>query len=148
VINFDAQWYLEGWCHRAEDVRLFRFDRIESLTILDQDGTPPAEAQPRDLDSGVFTPRPDDQLVRLALGPGAAWVSDYYPTESIESTQGGGAVVTLRTADTAWLRRLMWRLGSQARVLEPAELAREVQQGARQALEAYAATAGSTLPSG
>jgi proteasome accessory factor C len=148
VINFDAQWYLEGWCHRAEDVRLFRVDRIESLTILDVDGTPPAAAEPRDLDSGVFTPRADDQLVRLELGPGAAWVSDYYPTESVEPKPGGGAVVTLRTADTAWLRRLMWRLGSQATVLEPAELALEVQQGARAALEAYAASAGSILASG
>ena len=148
VISFDAHWYLEGWCHRAEDVRLFRLDRIESLTILDEDGTAPATAQPRELDSGVFTPHPDDQLVRLALGPGATWVSDYYPTESVERTQGGGAVVTLRTADTAWLRRLMWRLGSQATVLEPAGLALEVQQGARAALEAYAASAGSILASG
>ena len=147
VINFDAQWYLEGWCHRAEDVRLFRLDRIESLTILEVDGTPPAGAQPRDLDSGVFTPRADDQLVRLALAPGAAWVSDYYPTESVEPTQGGGAVVSLRTADTAWLRRLMWRLGSQARVLEPADLALEVQQGARAALDAYAAAAAGSTPS-
>ena len=148
VINFDAQWYLEGWCHRAEDVRLFRVDRIESVTILDEDGTPPATAEPRDLGSGVFTPHADDQLVRVALGPGAAWVSDYYPTESVEPTQGGGSVITLRTADTAWLRRLMWRLGSQATVLEPAELALEVQQGARAALDAYAALAGSIRPSG
>lgn len=148
VISFDAHWYLEGWCHRAEDVRLFRLDRIESLTILDEDGTPPATAQPRELDSGVFTPHPDDQLVRLALGPGATWVSDYYPTESVERTHGGGAVVTLRTADTAWLRRLMWRLGSQATVLEPAGLALEVQQGARAALQAYAASAGSIQASG
>ncbi|MHB1473379.1 MAG: helix-turn-helix transcriptional regulator [Dermatophilaceae bacterium] len=151
VINFDAHWYLEGWCHRAEDVRLFRLDRVESLTILDEDGTPPAAAQPRDLDAGVFTPHAGDQLVRLALGPGAAWVSEYYPTESVEPTRGGGAVVTLRTADTAWLRRLMWRLGSQARVLEPADLALDVQQGAREALEAYATLArqaGSTPASG
>jgi len=148
VINFDAHWYLEGWCHRAEDVRLFRLDRIELLTILDQDGTPPAAAEPRDLDAGVFTPHADDQLVRVALGPGAAWVSEYYPTESVEPAQGGGAVITLRTADTAWLRRLMWRLGSQARVLEPAELALQVQQGARAALDGYAASAGSILPSG
>ena len=148
VINFDAQWYLEGWCHRAEDVRLFRVDRIESVTILDEDGTPPATAEPRDLGSGVFTPHADDQLVRVALGPGAAWVSDYYPTESVEPTHGGGAVISLRTADTAWLRRLMWRLGSQATVLEPAELALEVQQGARAALDAYAALAGSIRPSG
>ena len=143
VINFDAHWYLEGWCHRAEDVRLFRVDRIESLTVLAQDGTPPAGAEPRDLDSGVFTPHADDQLVRVALGPGAEWVSDYYPTESVEPTQGGGAVITLRTADTAWLRRLMWRLGSQATVLEPAELALAVRQGARAALDAYAVSASS-----
>ena len=151
VISFDAHWYLEGWCHRAEDVRLFRLDRIEALAILDEDGTPPATAEPRDLDSGVFTPRADDQLVRLALGPGAVWVSDYYPVESIERTPDGGAVIDLRTADTAWLCRLMWRLGSQATVLEPAELTRQVHRGARAALEAYAQSvgpAGPTLVSG
>jgi proteasome accessory factor C len=108
---------------------------------LDEDGTPPAMAQPRELDSGVFTPRADDLLVRLALRPGAAWVSEYYPTESVEPTQDGAAVITLRTADTAWLRRLMWRLGSQAAVLEPPELALQVEQGARAALGNYAASA-------
>jgi len=151
LISFDAHWYLEGWCHRAEDVRLFRLDRIEALAILEEDGTPPLTAEPRDLDSGVFTPHPQDQLVRLALGPGAVWVGDYYPTESFEPTPDGGAVVTLRTADTAWLRRLMWRLGSQATVLEPSGLALEVRLGARKALEAYAGEAtpaGSTAPSG
>ena len=148
VINVDAHWYLEGWCHQAEDVRLFRMDRVESLTVLDADGTPPATAQPRDLDSGVFTPRAEDQLVRLALGPGASWVSDYYPTESIERTQDGGAVIALRTADTAWLRRLMWRLGAQATVLEPPELALEVERGARAALQEYAAPDGPAPASG
>ena len=148
VISFDAHWYLEGWCHRAEDVRLFRLDRIEALTVLEEDGTPPAGAQPRDLDSGVFTPRPDDQLVRLALRPSATWVSDYYPTESVEAAPDGGSVITLRTADTAWLRRLMWRLGSQARVLAPAELTEEVHQGARAALSGYGEPAGSNPANG
>ena len=58
VVNVDAHWYLEGWCHVAEDVRLFRLDRIEAIDVLDVDGTPPADARPRDLDSGVFTPVP------------------------------------------------------------------------------------------
>ena len=148
LINFDAHWYLEGWCHRAEGVRLFRLDRIETLDILEQDGTPPASAEPRDLGSGVFTPQGDDQLVRLALGPGAVWVSDYYPIESIELTADGGAVIDLRTADTAWLRRLMWRLGSQATVVEPEDLARQVHLGARAALAGYAASTGSAPESG
>ena len=98
VVNIDAHWYLEGWCHVAEGVRLFRFDRIEAIEVLDEDGTPPADARPRDLDSGVFTPSPSDLLVRLRLEPGAAWVSDYYPTESVETAADGSQTVTLRTA--------------------------------------------------
>ena len=144
LINFDAHWYLEGWCHRAEDVRLFRLDRIEAVAVLDEDGTPPTTAQPRDLGSGVFTPQAGDQLVKLVLGPGAVWVSDYYPIESIDRTSDGGAVIELRTPDTGWLRRLMWQLGSTATVLEPEELAREVRQGACAALKLYAGPIGST----
>ena len=60
-----------------------------------------------------------------------------------DRTPDGGAVIALRTAETSWLRRLMWQLGSQATVLEPAELAREVRQGARAALDGYVATGGS-----
>lgn len=142
AVNIDAHWYLEGWCHQAQDVRLFRFDRIETLSVLDEDGTPPADATPRDLGAGVFTPRETDLLVRLELAPGATWVSDYYPTETVEPTEGGGQVITLRTADTAWLRRLLWRLGGQATVLAPAGLADQVADGARTALEAYAGSAG------
>ena len=145
LVNIDAQWYLEGWCHRAEDERLFRLDRVEELTVLDQDGTPPATALPRDLGNGVFTPHESDLRVRLELRPGALWVADHYPTESLERREDGSVVVTLRTADTTWLRRLMWQLGSRATVLEPASLADEVRDGARAALEAYA---GSVPPSG
>ena len=141
VVNIDGTWYLEGWCHRAEDVRMFRLDRVETLAVLDVDGTPPADARPRDLDAGVFTPHATDLLVRLRLGPGAAWVADYYPVESAEPDGEGGQVIALRTADTAWLRRLMWRLGGHATVLEPASLAAEVAVGARAALEAYAGSA-------
>lgn len=45
--------------------------------------------------------------------------------------------MTLRTGDANWLRRLMWRLGGQGRVVEPQWLAREVADGAEMALSAY-----------
>ncbi|HEV7148551.1 MAG TPA: WYL domain-containing protein [Pedococcus sp.] len=137
VVNLESRWYLEGWCHRAQDTRLFRMDRIESLEVLEVDGTPPREAQLRDLDAGTFTPRPDDTLVTLRLAPGAAWVSDYYPVETVETASDGSQTVTLRTADTLWLRRLMWRLGGLGTVLAPDELAEAVRDGAAAALAAY-----------
>ena len=70
VVGMDGGWYLEGWCHRAEDTRMFRMDRVEELIVLDVDGTPPAGARERDLSEGTFRPAPDDLVVTLRLLPG------------------------------------------------------------------------------
>lgn len=137
LTSVDGRWYLEAWCHRSDAVRLFRLDRIEHLTLLDIDGTPPAQADPRDLDAGVFQPRPDDLLVVLDLDPQALWLAEYYPHERFERRPDGTGRLSLRTGDTAWLRRLVWRLGGHARVVEPAHLAQQVAAGAAEALTAY-----------
>ncbi len=133
----DGHWYLEAYCHRAGGVRLFRLDRIQALTVLDVDGTPPAQARERDLDAGIFQGDSTDTLVTLDLERSARWVVDYYPHESVQELPSGVVRLTLRAADLTWVRRLLWRLGGQARVVEPARLAAEVAQGARAALLAY-----------
>ncbi|MEI2775670.1 MAG: WYL domain-containing protein [Tetrasphaera sp.] len=89
VLNLDGRWYLEGWCHRAEDTRLFRLDRVEDAQILDADGTPPAHARQRDLRAGVFVPTADDEVVTLDLDPAWEWVAEYYPVESVQSNEPG-----------------------------------------------------------
>jgi predicted DNA-binding transcriptional regulator YafY len=137
VLNVDGRWYLEGWCHRAEAVRLFRLDRVVGAQVLDQDGSPPPSARSRDLDAGVFAPGPDDLLVTLDLLPRSRWVVDYYPVESVQERPDGGLRVRLRTADTAWLRQLVLRLGGGGRVVDPPELAHAVTDAAREALDAY-----------
>jgi proteasome accessory factor C len=136
----EGRTYLEAWCRRVEGVRLFRLDRVEHVELLDLPSEPPVEAQPRDVSRGLFEPGADDLLVTLALRPGAAWVADYYPCESVQETGDGGLVVRLRTGDTAWVRRLALRLGAAGRVLAPDELTEQVRQDAAQALAAYAAT--------
>ena len=98
------------------------------------------------LDAGAFTPRPDDTLVTLHLDPGATWVSDYYPVESVDPSDDGSQTVTLRTADTLWLSRLLWRLGGHARVVSPPEVAAAVRDGAKAALAAYEGGEGAADP--
>lgn len=137
VVGLDGRWYLEGWCHRAQDTRLFRIDRIVDLHLLDVDGTPPPQAQPRDLDAGTFLPGPDDQRITLELARSAHWVADYYPVEAAQSQANGGLLVTLRTADTEWIVRLVLRLGGTARIVTPPELADAVRARATDALAAY-----------
>lgn len=134
----EARWYLEAWCHQAEAVRLFRLDRIVGIEVLDEDGTPPAQARSRDLDEQLFSPGPDDMVVTLELAASARWVVDYYPVDAVEELAGGRLLVRLRTADTRWLQRLVLRLSGQARVVEPPQLGAEVARLAGEALSAYA----------
>ncbi|GAB3070710.1 WYL domain-containing protein [Intrasporangium mesophilum] len=136
IVNLDAQWYVEGYCHRAQDVRLFRLDRIESSAVLDVDGTPPPQARPRDLDD-VFVPGENDLTVVIEASRWAAWIADYYPNEGVERADDGSLRVTLKVADPALVRRLMLRLGGEARVVEPPELAAAVVDEARSALAPY-----------
>jgi proteasome accessory factor C len=129
--------YLEGWCRSAEAVRLFRLDRISSVQLLDLPAEPPPEAQPRDLDAGLFQPGPDDVAVELAVGPSGRWVQEYYPCESVEELPDGGALIKLRTPDTRWVRRLALRLGPAGRVVSPSGLAAAVSADAAAAIAAY-----------
>ena len=142
VVMVDGWWYLEAWCRRVEDVRLFRLDRVLSATVLDDPAEVPDEAVPRDLGDGVFQPSDDHQLVVLEVGPGARWVADYYPCEQVEEVDepAGGLRLSLRVADPAWLVRLALRLGAQARLVAPGELAEQVRTQAERALAAYADT--------
>jgi len=138
LVVAEGHTYLEAWCHRTEDTRLFRLDRVTAAEELDLPADPPPEAQPRDLSEGLFQPAADDLLATVDLVPTARWVADYYPHESTEELPDGGLRVRLRTADPNWLVRLALRLGGQARVVIPSEVARRVQQEAERALQAYA----------
>jgi predicted DNA-binding transcriptional regulator YafY len=144
VLTVDGHWYLEAWCHRVEDVRTFRLDRVVDVQVLEVDGTPPPTARSRDLGAGLFEPGPDDRLVTLHLAPSARWVVDYYPVESV-SEQPDGLLVGIRTADLAWLRQLVLRLGGAARVLDPPALAEDVRGTAQSALAAYEPKAGADV---
>lgn len=144
VLNLDGHWYLEAWCHRAIGVRLFRLDRIESASVLDVDGTPPAAARPRSLEADVFVPGESDLTVVIDADRQAAWIGDYYPTEAVEHRADGSVRVTMKVADPALVRRLMLQLGGAAHVVEPAELAEWIADEARSALRAYADPASET----
>jgi proteasome accessory factor C len=137
VVLMDGRWYLEGWCHRAEAVRLFRLDRVEAVKVLEVAAQVPPGATERDLDLGLFVPSPGDQQVVLELDPPAHWVADYYPVDSVEDLPDGRLLVVLRAADTRWLRTLVLRQAGAARVLEPDELRRAVHDRAGAALAAY-----------
>ena len=135
VTSDQGQWYLLAHCHRAEGERLFRVDRIRSLTVADETFDAPADVP----EVSVFEPNQDDPRVVLDLEPEAAWVPQAYPAESTEDLGDGRTRVTLAISALPWLSRLLVRLGPSAAVVEtsgdiPPDLG---QRTARTILERY-----------
>ncbi|GAB3268687.1 helix-turn-helix transcriptional regulator [Kineosporia babensis] len=137
VTSIDGRWYLEAWCHRAEGVRLFRFDRVAGLRLLEEDGTPPPQAVSRAGDEQLFTPSEDDLVVTLEVEPRGRWVAEYYPVEQTEELPGGRLRVVLRVAAPDWIPRLVLRLGGAGRIVSPPGLADQVLTSAAAALAGY-----------
>ncbi len=136
LARVDGHWYLEGWCHRAQDVRLFRADRVETVQLLDEPAQPPEGVTGRDLSAGAYQGGAQDVAVRLRLAPGAHWVAEYYPVTD-RTPDGADLLVTLPSSDEGFVQRLVLRLGGDVQVLEPAPLRASVADRARSALEAY-----------
>ena len=137
LLVVEGRPYLEGWCLRAEGVRVFRLDRVLGLEVLDVPAAPPAEAQPVDVDQGLFRPSPDDVPVVLELSAAGRWVAEYYPCESVTDLEDGRLRVVLRTPDPGWVRRLALRLGEDGRVISPPSLVAGIREAATAALANY-----------
>jgi proteasome accessory factor C len=137
LLVVDGRTYLEGWCRRAEGVRLFRLDRVLSVDVLDVPAEVPDKAEPKDVDAGLFIASPSDVVVELELGPAARWLAEYYRCDSVAELADGWLRVELRTPETTWVRRRALQHGEDVRILAPAGLADEVRAAAAAALALY-----------
>ncbi len=137
LITEGGHSYLEAWCHRVDDVRLFRLDRVVAASVLEVAAEDHTGVPRRDMSAGVYQPAPGDLLAVLDVFPAANWVTELMPVETSTDLPDGSQRIAVRVGDPAWLRRLVLRAGGDVRVVEPARLAREVTSRASSALAAY-----------
>lgn len=144
IVHDSGKHYLEGWCHRAGDVRLFRLDRVVSAEVLDDESppvsggshapVPHAPAPHAFVPHGRVPSSPDDVAVLLRLHRGAHWVAESYPVDDV-ATGDGTRDVLMRVADPARVVRLVLGLGGRAEVLSPPAVRRQVAAAAAAALD-------------
>lgn len=127
LMHHRNNWYLDAWCHKSEDIRMFSLDAIEAATIL--------EARARD----VSLSRVDEELgagygiyrkaalhwAKLKFRPAAArWVRDevWHEQQTLDELSDGGVVLTVPFSVSTELAMDILRHGENVEVLEPAEL--------------------------
>ncbi len=137
VVTSQGTSYLDAWCHRADDRRSFRLDRIVSAEPLDVPAEQHPDLAPLDLSEGIFQPAEDTPLVTLRLAPRARWVAEYYPVDATRDLPDGGLEVDLYVSDRRWLLRLLLRLAPYAEVVTPQEFTEAFRETAAEALALY-----------
>ena len=130
VYQRHGRWYVLAWCHRAVDERNFRVDRIRSVAAAGT-FTPSPVPPPPD----VWDPGPDAEVVVVDIPLWARWVIEAYPVEWEEVD--GRYRVTMKVLGTAWLERLLLKVGPEARVISPESMRAVGADAARRLLEAY-----------
>jgi proteasome accessory factor C len=136
VMTADGHWYLDAFCHKADDMRRFRVDRIGAVRPHAQAGS--AGSRPIRTAQDSFLPGPGAVEVQLRLGRGAQWVAESVPVQAVGRGQDGTVTdVVLAVAGMAWFERLLLQLGTEAQVVRPPELADLAARAAEKVLAVY-----------
>ena len=128
-----GNWYVSGFCRSADAERVFRIDRIRTVTPTGERFTP----NPTPHDASIrYTPGDDDVHVTIRLFGDARWVADYYPVDVIDD---GPDMMTIQMSvgDAAVAARLLIRLGSTAEVVEGSTAANAAADLRARILERY-----------
>jgi proteasome accessory factor C len=129
-----GHWYVVAWDVSADGERVFRADRVSRV---DETGERFVRRGLEGAGRPLYTPGEHDVAVRLLLRPAARWVAEYYATADVVTRDDGSVEATLPARQTSWVARLLLRLGSDAEVLAPADLASQTRAIAEAALRRY-----------
>lgn len=130
-----GNWYLRGYCRLADDERLFRVDRIDTVTTLDEQYQPSVADAPS---TARYEPSADDHVVVFDLGESSKWVTEYYPIDAKE-TVDDKTRVTMRVSDPLVAARLLIRLGTDATFVSGEEVAAAMEDLTSRIRSRYAA---------
>lgn len=140
--------YLLAWCHRAQDERTFRLDRILGAEVLDAD----AAARPATRSSAApagATSAPtgsDAGVVRVRLAGRARYVVDSVPVLDLRNEDDGTVTATLAVTNPAWWHGLLLAHATDVLEVVPGAAAGPAAAAARGALAAYGVDAGTPRP--
>jgi len=144
IMPYVRSWQLIAYCERRETVLMFKVDRIQEATLLDEHYRIPEDF---DVDAymgagwGLMRGEAGEPVdVLLRFGPEAGrWVSEEYwhPSQRAEGQADGSVLFTLHVAVTSEFVNWLLYYGSRVEVLAPQDLRERVAEEHWRAAEAY-----------
>ena len=125
--------YLRAWCHTNREVRSFRLDRMQKVSITED---PIAESsKTATIPEEIYGERLDEQTVTISAEPEAAEIFWNFPLVAEPELKAGKYVGKIRVGGLEGLPRHIVRYGGLVEVLEPANARELVVAFAKASLE-------------
>jgi len=123
-------WYLIAYCHRREEIRIFRVDRIENLRRTDKQFPSPEDFSLQEyFKSSWQMGKGEPVTVRVYFeSPVSRLIREntWHPTQEIEELEGGSLIYTVRVEGTFEIRQWILGWGAAAECLAPEGLREEI----------------------
>src|SRR4051794_20113103 len=127
VVFASGMWYAVALCDAADEVRIFRLDRIEDVELLDAKFDPPKDNVVETiLREGRAFQAPSPGTLRVRYSPRVArWIAE---REGKQLDGDGSLTMEHPVADTDWAVRHLLQYGPEVDVLEPEAIRTELQR--------------------
>ena len=142
LVHYRGNWYVDAWCHKADDVRSFALDAIRAADLLEEVAkeVPDSKLDPLFQSGyGIFAGT-DLRWAKLRFSPERArWVASesWHPDQKSRFEAGGEYVLEVPYADDRELLMDILKFGPDVEVLAPAALRRRVAEAHRAAAAIY-----------
>lgn len=142
VFNHRGDWYVAAWDGRRSGVRDFALHRIRRITLTTEPYVIPDDFDAQAYLAAAFAiekgARPVEVVVRFGARQ-ARWIRErrWHKSARVQGTIDGGCVLRFAVTGLAEVRRWVMQFGSEAEVLAPAVLRRQVEAELTAALAAY-----------
>lgn len=129
---WQGRYYLRGWCHKNQDLRAFRLDRVIEIKATNKSIS--SSARNAKLPDDSFGESETEQVVKLEVEKTATEIFWNFPLVSQAQERDGVVVGEIRVGSFAALARHIAKFGGRARVLVPVEAKNAVAQFAKRTL--------------
>ncbi|AGB40917.1 putative transcriptional regulator [Halobacteroides halobius DSM 5150] len=143
ILNFKKGFlYLIAYCHKRNDTRMFRLDRIKKMKVTKDKFKYPDDFSLKEYLGnawGVMRSGDDVEVKIKFTGDIARWIKDnnYHPTQEVEELEGDSVLMSFVTCSLNEVKGWVMKYGANAEVLEPQSLRDEIKEDIERMNQVY-----------
>jgi len=123
-------WYLVGYCHSREEIRIFRIDRIKALALTDESFQLPGDFSLQEYFKDSWQLGKGEPIkVKVRFDPPVSRLireNTWHPSQEIEELEGDSLVLTVSVEGTWEIKKWILSWGAEAECLAPKGLRGEI----------------------